>query len=381
MKNALATALALALGLGLPAAAQAEVRISGFGQAIGGTTSSDTDTYPGNNYGDDIDFKEESLFAVQISADLNDKVDAVAQVMARGYNDFDAELAWAYANIKMDNGFNLKVGRQRTSFYRYSDFLDVGYAYPWIRTPYAVYNTPWSTLDGLGLTHTAFIGDNWFSQVQVQYGGYEGDARFGGSIYQGELTDFWGASWDLEYNEWLSFRAAYFTASTTVTDSPLDPLIAVLNGNGLGALAGAMDYNEDKGVFTNLGVKAERDDWMLVAEYVTITLEDSIYADQDYWYVSGAYRFGEWQPSITYGAREADAKSGIYAGVPSASPLYPLIVGAVEGQALDETFLSLGVRWDFASNVAFKADWSRYESDIAGTPDSDLLSAGVVFTF
>lgn len=381
MKNALATALALALGLGLPAAAQAEVRISGFGQAIAGTTGDDAERYTDRNYGENVDFKEESLFAVQISADLNERVDAVAQVMARGYDDFDAELAWAYAGIKLENGFNLKVGRQRTSFYRYSDFLDVGYAYPWIRTPASVYNVPWSTIDGLGLTHTTFIGDDWFSQVQVQYGGYEGDARFSGTVYQGELENFYGASWDLEYAEWLSFRLAYYTADTSVRGTSLDALTAALRANSLGAYADRIDYEQDKGVFINAGFKIERDGWLVAGEYTQVSLDDSIAADQDNWYLTAARRFGDFQPNVTYGSRSADAVLEAADGLNPLNPFYGLIRGAAGTQAYDDTFYGVGVRWDFASNVAFKADWSRLDTDVPGRQDSDLLSAGVVFTF
>jgi len=383
-KKSIAVALAVALAAGAPVAS-AGVTINGFGQVIAGTTGDDTDTMPERNFNSDVDFKEESLFAVQISADINERVDVVGQLLARGYNDFDAELAWAYAAIKFDSGWNLKVGRQRTPFYRYSDFLDVGYAHPWVRTPLPVYNTPWSNMDGLGLSRNRMMGENWFSQFQIQYGEYRGDARFGGIIYDGTLKDFWGLSWDMEYKEWLSFRAAYFTAETSLDGTSLDQLSAVLVSSGLSALASRMDYQQDKGEFRNLGFKAERNAWMLVGEYTLLTLADSIVSDKKDWYLSGAWRFGNLQPSITVGHRKADPVSEVYAGIPTTSPLFPTIFGAVQSDAYDDRYYGLGLRWDFASNIAFKADYTRFSSDtdvrFTSRDGADLISAGLVFTF
>jgi hypothetical protein len=383
-KKSITVALAVALAAGAPVAS-AGVTINGFGQVIAGTTGDDTDTMPERNFNSDVDFKEESLFAVQISADINERVDVVGQLLARGYNDFDAELAWAYAAIKFDSGWNLKVGRQRTPFYRYSDFLDVGYAHPWVRTPLPVYNTPWSNMDGLGLSRNRMMGENWFSQFQIQYGEYRGDARFGGTIYDGTLKDFWGLSWDMEYKEWLSFRAAYFTAETSLDGTSLDQLSAVLVSSGLSALASRMDYQQDKGEFRNLGFKAERNAWMLVGEYTLLTLADSIVSDKKDWYLSGAWRFGNLQPSITVGHRKADPVSEVYAGIPTTSPLFPTIFGAVQSDAYDDRYYGLGLRWDFASNIAFKADYTRFSSDtdvrFTSRDGAGLISAGLVFTF
>jgi hypothetical protein len=45
----------------------------------------------------------------------------------------------------------------------------------------------------------------------------------------------------------------------------------------------------------------------------------------------------------------------------------------------------LGLRWDFASNIAFKADYTRFSSDtdvrFTSRDGAGLISAGLVFTF
>lgn len=381
MKTSLAVALAAALSLGA-SAAHAEVRVSGFGQIVAGANTDDDQLFPERNYDDSVDFREESLFAVQIDADLNDRVSATGQVIARGTEDFDAELAWAYANIKLTDSLSTKIGRQRLPLYRYSDFLDVGYAYPWIRPPVAMYNQPWSNIDGISLTHSAYVGD-WYSQAQVLYGNFEGDAQFDNTPRQAKLEGLVGASWDVEYNEWLSLRAAYFRGDVSVLGSSLDALGATLRRAGLGALADRMDYMDDVGTFTNVGVRIDRAGWLAVSEYANASVEDSIYDDVDRrdWYATVGRRFGSVMPHVTYGRRDAGVNEVIASAVPTASPLYPFIAAAAASQQRDESYASVGVRWDFAENVAFKADYTKFESDVATTRDAELVSAGVVFTF
>lgn len=380
MKKVLSIAIAASLAMAF--GAHAEVRISGFGQIVGGATLDEGDIYPERSYDTDVDFRSESLFAVQIDADLNDRVTAVGQVLARGKDDFDAKLAWAYANVKLGKGFSAKIGRQRTPLYRYSDFLDVGYAYPWVRPPVAMYNQPWSNNDGVSLSHTAFVGD-WYSQAQVIYGEFEGEAQFDNSPRQGTLEKLTGISWDVEYKEWLSLRAAYFQADVTLRGSSLDQLTGTLQQVGQAGLAERFDISADKGTFINTGFRIDKANWLVVGEYARINIRNSVLdgADRRDWYVSVARRFGEVTPYAVYGRRDAGVNAPLAASLPAAHPLQPFVAAAAASQVRDEVFQSVGVRWDFADKVALKADYSTFDSDMPAVADADLVSAALVFTF
>jgi hypothetical protein len=379
VKTSLAAALAAALSFG--ATAHAEVRLSGFGQIVAATTADDA-SFPARTFSDGVDFKEESRFAIQIDADLGDRITATAQILAEGQKDFEPELAWAYLNMNLGHGFSMKIGRQRLPFYRYSDFLDVGYAYPWIRPPVAMYNQPWSNADAISLSHSEYFGD-WYSEAQIIYGRFEGDARIGQSEFNGRLDRLKGFSWDVEYNEWLSLRAAYLSADVTISGTSLDGLTDVLSRFGMGALASRIDYNDDRGTFKSVGFRIDRAGWLAVGEYTELNIEDSVFdgIDRTDWYATLGRRFGTVTPHLTYGRRTAGINMGLLQGVPTASPLYRPVAAAAASQQLDEVFRSVGVRWDFATNVALKADFTRYDSDVAGVADTSLLSAGFVFTF
>src|SRR6187431_1984659 len=68
------------LALAVAQTAQAEVTFNGFGQVVAGATLDDGSTVTGLSYDDSISFDPESLFALQATATLGDRADAVAQV-------------------------------------------------------------------------------------------------------------------------------------------------------------------------------------------------------------------------------------------------------------------------------------------------------------
>ena len=59
--------------------ASAEVRINGFASIVGGKSLDSDQTLYG--YDDDISFKNESVFALQLTADLQEKLTATAQIV------------------------------------------------------------------------------------------------------------------------------------------------------------------------------------------------------------------------------------------------------------------------------------------------------------
>lgn len=383
LKTVLAVAIAATLSMAASAADAAEVRVSGFGQIVGGAMMDRGDEYPEREYGHRLDFQPESTFGVQIDAELNDRVTATGQVLAKGSDDFNAELAWAYAKVRVVDGLDVKVGRQRLPLYRFSDYLDVGYAYPWVRTPVAMYNQPWSNVDGISATYNLTLGPVYL-QSQAIYGNFDDQVRLDGRNLAAKLDRISGLSIDAEYDEWLSVRAAYLRANVTITGSSIDQLVPVLRNFGQAARAEAVDYSADLGEFKSIGFKAEKFNVLAVGEYSETSIEDSAFdnTDRTDCYASVGYKIGSVMPHFTYGRRSQDQNEAIIAGVPTASPLYGPLLMAANSQVREDEFKSIGVRWDFADNVAFKADYSRYEDRLtAEKVDGDVVSAAIAFTF
>lgn len=109
MKNMKKSLLAASIMVAA-ASAQADVTINGFGNVVGGIASSDDVVL---NFDDNIDFQNDSLFALQFSSDVSDKITATAQVLSRGEDDFDVAFEWAYLSYEVNNNWTVTAGRSR----------------------------------------------------------------------------------------------------------------------------------------------------------------------------------------------------------------------------------------------------------------------------
>lgn len=382
MKSILALGILAALAA-TTASAQQGVQISGFGQVVAGTVT-DGDRFPGTGYDSDLSFREESLFAVQIRGDLNDQWSATAQIVARGAEDFEPEFAWAYLGWNGGNGWSAKLGRQRIPFYRYSDFLEVGFAFPWLRVPNAVYNLDFANYDGASLGYGFAAGD-WFTNVQGIAGSLSDDVVFGSGITAAtELENIVGIAADTTYADWLTLRASYFQGDATLQIPALDPLFSNLRANGFGNVAGRLDFDNDKASFWGLGAEVNRGNLVLIGEVIGVEVADTFLSDRSEFYVTGGWRFGNVLPTLTYGRRDNDAKTDVIGLLPNVAPLAPLRAGVsqvVLSEAIDDEYVGLGVRWDFRANMAFKADYTQFTTNTPGQSDADALALGLVFTF
>lgn len=355
---------------------QAEVNINGFASIKGGLTSGNDESLFG--YTNDLDFENESLFAVQLSSDLGDKLSVTAQLLAKGANDFEADFAWAFLSYQFTDNLRLNAGRIRIPFYKYSDYLDVGFAYDWMRTPRAVYDVQFDTMDGFSLYHTQMIGD-WTSSVQLVAGAFDGEIRVNGADSQSKAQDILGGSWELS-NDWFNARIAYFQADLTIDAVALNPLLKTLNDVGLSSVAANLAFNEDSGSFLGFGFGIDRNDWLVNAEYTEIRVDNTFMADRDAYYLSVGHRFGAVTPFVSYEKDDDAPQRQIYAGLPNQLPLKPIIVGVVEQQHYDMDTWNLGVRYDFHPSAALKVQYSVADEKVRDTKDK-LLSFGVDLVF
>lgn len=374
MKKAL-VASAIAALLAAPWA-QAEVSINGFASVKAGMTSGSDETLFG--YTDDLDFENESLFAVQLSSDLGDKLSVTAQLLAKGSKDFDADFAWAFLSYQFTDSLRLNAGRLRIPFYKYSDYLDVGFAYDWIRTPRAVYDVQFDTMDGISLYHTNLIGD-WTSSIQLVAGAFDGEITVEGQLSNSQAKDILGASWELS-NDWFNARVAYFQADLTIDAVALNPLLAALNQFGFAPVASNLAFDDDSGTFFGFGFGIDRNDWVVNAEYTEIRVDNTFMADRDAYYLSVGHRFGAVTPFVSYEKDDDAPQRQIYANLPNQLPLKPLVVGVVEQQYSDMDTWNLGLRYDFHPSAALKVQYSMADEGVTNHEDN-LLTVGVDLVF
>lgn len=369
-------AMLMATACTASSAAMAEVNINGFASIKGGLTTGKDDTLYG--YTNDIEFKNESLFAVQLTSDLGEKLSVTAQLMAKGADDYDAKFAWAFLSYQLNDNWRLNAGRIRIPFYKYSDYLDVGYAFDWARTPRAVYDVEFDTMDGVSLYHSGTIAE-MNSNIQLVFGAYEGDISVNGALSRSKVQDISGGSWELS-NDWLSARVAYFMADVSINATALSPLLGALNTFGFGSVAREIDFNQDEGTFFGFGLSYDRDNWVAVTEYTNVKVKHSYMADRDAYFVSVGRRFDSITPYISYEKDDDTSKSGIYKGIPPQVPLLTTVAAVVESQLVDRDTWNFGMRYDFHPSAAFKVQLSSVKDNYSLDKDR-LLTMGVDLVF
>mgnify|MGYP000571591917 FL=1 len=358
--------------------ASAEVRINGFASIVGGKSLDSDQTLYG--YDDDISFKNESKFALQLSADLQEKLTATAQIIARGEDDFDATFEWAYVTYEYSDELQFSAGKMRVPFYKYSDFLDVGYAYRWVRPPRSVYGIPFSTYEGLSVVYNNQLGD-WDSTLQGFYGAFDGDIDVFGDSLPAELNNLGGINWSLSY-EWFSARAAYIVADTSISsnDSDLIGLVEVLNTNGLTSTANDLITDEDETTFVGIGFSIDYDNFLFDAEYTQFEVEGSILAEQSQYYASAGYRIDDVIVHFTYEKNDDKHDSSRFNTLESIPLLNTTVNFALESMRAESNVYTIGARYDFHPSAAFKIDFSRFDDDITDT-ETDVVAVGVDLVF
>lgn len=368
----------------------ADLQINGFISVVGGKTLSEgkarvNPTLAGTEavtyqadapsegiYDDSVDFKPDSSYGVQVRSDLGSGLSVTGQITGHGGEDFEANISWAYVAYQINDEWSVQAGRQRLPLYYYSDFLDVGYAYHWIRTPQELPAAFVDTLEGVKVMWTPST-DNWDWRFQLYAGG--GKEDFEGGL-DAEFEDTVGFVANVG-NDWLQLRATYMQ-----TDTELN--LPIFSRNGV--VQGSSD-NLIKFDFTGVAAHMTFDNVFVVAEYARMTLDEPIATDQldgtedsTTWYISSGIRLGSVTPHITYTENTvgvSDEVVGLNGNAEEASSTW-----------------TVGVRWDFHPSAALKVEYLTRSDDsdsvlrnaIGGfgygdRNEVDLISAGIDVIF
>ncbi|WP_205663271.1 topoisomerase IV [Alteromonas facilis] len=360
--------------------ALAEVRINGFANLVGGITSSDDSLY---GYDDNISFSEQSLFAVQISGDVNERMTATGQLVSRGSEDYDVDFEWAYLTYQATDNTSISAGRLRMPLFRYSDSLDVGYSYHWVVAPASVYNVPFNNIDGVRVDYSGYSGDLEYV-LQFTGGKIDSDFTLAGQSARLEVNNVMVATADFSYLNW-KLRGVVARGDATFDIPALAPALAQL-GQISSELQGLLAAEDDSGIFYGISLEYDAFDWFIGAEYTGVEIEDSFYPDETNYYVTAGLRHGKWTPFITYEKQDLNGGLKFQSQVsafpePIRGPLGQLVAGIQAPAITENSTTSIGVRYDLDVNVSLKADFSRYSDDLDDSEDASLVRFAVNYVF
>lgn len=306
------------------------------------------------------DLRPESLAGVQGNFKFTPDMSATVQLVARGA-DSSVNADWAYGSYKISDNLTLQVGRKRLPLYYYSDYMYVGYAYPWVRPSQDLYAWQIYSYDGANLLYTNNVGD-WTYTGNVWIGRRKttDNELLGNLYYSTQIDESWkkmiGGYIDAS-NDIFSVRGVYMH---TVVER-----YSVINGVRSLIMTGQNgDFVNDVGqAFYGVSFNVDYKNWLLRSEinYIDRPSVKNTYTAQSY---SGGYKMDKHTFMISWSQFQERA-----AYWPTGTEKH------------DTT--SLSYRWDYTTSQALKVQFDKIndKSKFQFTGDANLLSASWQIVF
>ena len=270
---------------------------------------------------------QESRAGIQAKYTVNPDLNLVAQVVIRA-TDFKPSVQWAYAAYTVNRNWEVQFGRKRIPLYFYSDFQDVGAAYPWVSPPPELYGWEAANYNGASVRFKSAIGETNVTASMFAGGETVNDSEYSKLFSTGETKIRWRnlVGGDVELaNGPLTVRGVYIQANT----NSVNPSLELDDHAHLKAYGIAANLDFDK--------------WFVLSELTQQTRQfDGYRITTPALTVGAGYRIGAWTPFINF-AKYTERTSDSEAYQPSSWKR-----------------ASLTVRYDLDARSAVKAQFDRY---------------------
>jgi hypothetical protein len=365
MKTRLRTttaAVMLAL-VGGPATAIENITLNGFLTAGATYTDSDTEWFDGN-ITDEVGFEKDSRVGIQVSAQVNPKMTVTAQLLGRARDeDYNAFFDWGFVGYAFTDELEVRGGKIKFPTYLISDYIEVGYAYPWIRPPEEVYTSnPLTAITGIDalwrfpvgnadILIQPYVGTSRGQETTIPQHAIEIDNQnFGGAL----LGQSYGAVDEVDFEaenlvginasvalEGFSFRAGYLRTDVKASD------------------IGVTD--DEEATFWSLGATMDWHNIVGYAEYFEREIDGAAnlgFPDTKGWYTTLGYRIGKWLPHITY-AKVEDNDNPAFTDFNECG-------GFPCGEPLEQDSITAGLRYELGVGAALKFEAQHVDPDGRG---------------
>lgn len=362
----------------LPALAveQGEYQFNGFGTLgvthMGGESDLDYGMQGQTNDGWRGD--QLSKLAVQLRYGITDTLSVTGQLGTKPVQDsWEAGPGNLYLAWEASDNLTLRGGRLGTPIYMYSETLNVGFSYPWLRLPEEVYSLVQLTSHDGGdvlYNRSTDIGTLSFQVAGGQAIDREQYAL--DEMHDIDYRDVFAANLALSTDNFGTFRVGYAEADLKIT---VDDTVAF---GPASVNFPFVTYDGNKGKFSSIGHQYDDGTWLSAAEAVKLSIENNEEAATNAFYIMGGRRFGDYLAHVTYG--QLDDPSGRQVSMTyglnySFSPTVTL-KGEYKRVDTSQGEDALGVFQGNAQQTLNNAFGQSY-----GTPDADIFSVGVDFIF
>jgi len=332
------------------------VTIKGFLSAVYQQTNQDDAPYEGELLESGITSAgttQGTQFGLNINAQVNDRLTIVGQLhSARDGEGYVTNLEWGFLSLNLNENFDLRAGRIKFPGGLVSEYVNVGYVYPWIQPPREMYS---EDIGAAQAVHESFSGVSLLASTT------SGDLTYSANIFTGEIaedevlrTDFAGITLEANWDEKVTIQAAY-NQSTMETGGVILPM------------------DGQRHDIVQLALKIDWNNIVTYAEWADVNMGDFAFGEAEAAYVTLGYRIGNFLPHVTVSTLEKAQKAT--GGIMADRPMLPY----------EQTTSTLGLRWDFMPDIALKVEVSSIELDsidpnVAGVglfgemPDDDRVT-------
>jgi len=330
----------LVFAAGLPAAEN--ISFNGF-LTVGATKSNSTTASQNGNITDDVGFNEDSRVGIQISADINSRMSVTAQLLgsAEQSQNFDAKFDWGFVSYALTDDLTVRGGKIKFPTFLVSEYIEVGYAYPWIRPPAEVYSSnPITAITGVDLLFRARLG--FFDLLVQPYAGTSSgdDALVPQEVLPALALPPGTVSYaDFDAENMLGINLALSTDTLTLRGGYLQTEVS----------AKSLGVTEPDDVsFASVGASIDWNNVIAYTEYFERDIDgqaNAFFPNQKGWYATLGYRLRRFLPHITYAQLRDDNSS------------------SDAGTGLEQNSLTLGLRYELGTGAAIKLEAQRVEPE------------------
>lgn len=292
----------------------------------------------------------DNRLGAQLTFNASEQLSLITQVLVRrnGLDEVRNQTTWLYARWRPSEHWEARLGRIRQPLFLITEEFDVGYALPWVRPPVELYSLAGESnfIDGAQLRYQAPLGD-YTLRLEGHYGRVELDRA---PLY--ELQNPYNSGLAVTLTDGsLTLRGSLLQAHTQLDSPRRQQVVDLIAAQDPGV---AEDYDTTdipRQRYANLGLRYEDGDWLVMAEYVRLWLENPSMPDKQAYYLTLGHTFGDFTPYATYARQELISSVNEYrlSGVPASAANALLSASNSEQHSY-----SLGVRWDFSPGMALK---------------------------
>lgn len=367
------------------------IELSGFARLVGGLLDTEDVSYL--DYNSEFKLGNDSLIALQASTDINNSLSATAQLIYHSGPHRNSGVEWAYLTYKVNNKLKVKAGKLRTPFFSYSDVIDVGFAYPWLTPPKQVYQPfVFSNFMGANISYNFTHNDIGY-YLEGYWGQFDDTTYVNGEDFKTKVDDLRGLIANINIAN-LSFRISYHIGDVAFQQQELNDLSKVLSDAGFHKSANSIGtYGDIQAWQAGLGYDALN--YFARFEFMNLSSDLLTLAETTGYYITLGYNLYPFTFHFTFADHNSDFSSPLveipYGVTPQLDVLYQSYNDVFDYlNTNDVRSGTIGMRWDYLSNLSFKFDVTQLSGQLVNEQQSLksnqnnrawMLKAGVEWIF